>query len=207
MQRGFQRRLRALFQSRGQTLEPLSELPNSFPCVIFLLCLPLRHLHNNHDRVRTDVTLPDSHTHAHAGGKGEHTVCSTYTYLPLMSTKHAWPYSDTKSHSAHTPDVKCLLTMSSSQDDRTPGFRPPPLLHHPCTDTAGQLWPPGSEHQQTNNLQHEAKSVTYPKTYSYLSCSSRVVGVQVRVSSDNIPVSVSRTLQQSRCSLTGQTGD
>lgn len=95
MQRGFQRRLQALFQSCGQTLEPLSELLDGFPCVIFLLCLPLRHLHNNHDRVRTDVTLPDSHSHAHAGegvamglrggdgwGGGGHTVCSKYTYTP-----------------------------------------------------------------------------------------------------------------------------
>lgn len=104
MQRGFQRRLRALFQSCSQTLEPLSELLDSFPCVIFLLCLPLRHLHNNHDRVRTDVTLPDSHTHAHAEGEGRaHSVL--HIHIALMSTKHPWPYSDHTLHTDYTWNV------------------------------------------------------------------------------------------------------
>lgn len=113
MQGGFQRRLRALFQSCGQALEPLSELLDSFPCVIFLLCLPLRHLHNNHDRVRTDVTLPDSHTHAHAGGRGEHTVCSTYSWCQQSSCD----LTVRLNHTRHTSPHIYYLLIDQSRDD------------------------------------------------------------------------------------------
>lgn len=147
MQRGFQRRLRTLFQSCGQTLEPLSELLDSFPCVIFLLCLPLRHLHNNHDRVRTDVTLPDSHTHAHVGGRGEHRVCSdapcTYPSHQQSILNKKNPPVNTKWASCIHPSANLIVIDEVFLSTAWIGIN----------NTFNKLWPPESGHIETKKPQ------------------------------------------------------
>lgn len=119
MQRGFQRRLLCLSQSCSQSVEALSELLGGFPCVIFLLCLPLRHLHNTITTAYAQMLrcCQTPHTHAHARarararvergeGKKLHHI---HTYM--MSTKHPWPFTVITHALQHTHPhrLDCLL--------------------------------------------------------------------------------------------------